>query len=62
MWKAKKYYVFNNHGSGIGYGSKRFKEKTVYAETILEAKQKMKEMGCGDLKFERIGIVYDRIR
>lgn len=54
----KKKYLFNN------YFSRKKGEKWVqigvFAETILEAKQSVKEMGYGYLKFECIERCYGR--
>lgn len=58
MCKVKKKYLFDN------YYSRKKGEKWVqigvYADTILEAKKKVKEMDCGHFKFERIEIYYER--
>lgn len=50
----KKIYHFNNYWNRKkGDNSKRI---DVEAETILEAKKKVKGMGYEDLKFERIKV------
>lgn len=54
----RKKYLFNN------YFSRKKGEKWVqigvFAETILEAKRHIKEMGYGHLKFESIERCYER--
>ena len=57
----KKRYVFNNYFRSEKKGV-RLRQVEVFAETILEAKKMVKGMGCDDLFFDRIVIVYERIR
>ena len=60
MVKERKRYIFSNYFRNIKNGL-RTKQVEVYAETILEAKEKVKEMGCKDFYFERIVIDYVKV-
>ena len=59
-YRTLKMYVFSNLYMGYSYCNKRYKEVRVIAETILEAKKKVRESGYKDLKFEKICIAYER--
>lgn len=53
----KKVYVFNNFYYYQKFGTKRrvpAKTIKVEADTILEAKKKVKEQGFDDMEFQRI--------
>lgn len=60
-YRTVKWYVFSNSHTGCFRSSKKYKEVVVNAETILEAKKKVKRSGYKDLKFERIVITHERI-
>jgi hypothetical protein len=60
MWMEKKQYVFSNFYSK--QKKEDWKEVKVFAEDILEAKLKIKEMGLEHFKFERIYIYYEKIK
>lgn len=60
MWMEKKQYVFNNFYSK--QKKEDWKEVKVFAEDILEAKLKIKEMGLEHFKFERILVHYEKIK
>lgn len=60
-YRTVKWYVFSNSHTCCFRSSKKYKEVVVDAETILEAKKKIKRSGYKDLKFERIVITHERI-
>jgi hypothetical protein len=59
-YKIVKIYVFSNWHICCYRSSKRYKEARVIADTILEAKKKVRKSGHRDLKFERIVTTYER--
>ena len=58
MVEKKKYWFDNLNSRKKGEG---FLRKCVVAANILEAKQKMIEMGYQNLDFQRIERVYEKI-
>lgn len=60
-YRTVKWYVFSNLHTCCFRSSKNYREVVVDAETILEAKKKVKRQGYKDLKFERINVCYERI-
>lgn len=60
MLMEKKQYVFNNFY--FKHAKEDWKEVKVFAENILEAKLKIKEMGLEHFRFERIYIHYEKIK
>ena len=54
----KKLYKFINWYSTPA-GRKSFKQVEVIASNIIEAKKKIVDMGCGDMRFSSIKLVMD---